>query len=405
MKLTSIFRVTPLAAAVGVALLGGVAIAEADPLSLRLSQTFTRDSNLLRDDADKRSDVISSTGVGLNFNKPYGRQVYRASLNASRNSYNNNTQFNNNGFGGDFGFDSDLGSDFRLSLAGSADESLPRFEDQGNRSVRNTQKTSQASIDLKYGLYGKWSLNTGLSSNNLRYAVVKTEEKTSRGSHVGVTYLPDDLTAFSSTYYDTRTDAPNRFGGLGDKIQRSSLDFGAAYQVTGLSLLRGNVALTDEKHPADSRLNFKGVTGAASWAFTPAGKVSYALSWQRDTNNSGTSSAPGSSNSFYTTNSQLTNTMSLSAKWQATGKLAMSTAYTHATYKENYGQFFGSLSGSTSDNGRYHGWSLGVDYQALQSVGVNCTLQNYDRTASIFSRAYSGDTVSCGANLVIDRLP
>ena len=57
---------------------------------------------------------------------------------------------------------------------------------------------------------------------------------------------------------------------------------------------------------------------------------------------------------------------------------------------------------SDEQTGRYNAVSLGVSYQPLRSVGLGCDMQRYDRTASVFSRAYDGNSVACRASFTID---
>jgi len=57
---------------------------------------------------------------------------------------------------------------------------------------------------------------------------------------------------------------------------------------------------------------------------------------------------------------------------------------------------------SNEQTGRYNAVSLGVSYQPIRSVGLGCDVQRYDRTQSVFSNAYDGNTVACRASFTID---
>lgn len=383
----------------------GTASAEELPLYLTLSQSLTRDSNLLRDNNDRRRDTISTTTVAAGLNKAYGRQNYQVSASASRNAYRDNTQFDNDGYAVSAEMASEVGSNFKVTLNGSASQFLPNFEDQVDRSVRNTERSRQASIDVRYGLYGRWSVNAGGSYSKVDFQVNTTENKTSQSMFAGVRYLPSDLAYIGLTLYRTDTDVPNRLlvgvSTPGEKIERSSLSADTVWQVTGFSRLSGRLGWTSEKHPQDRRRDFDGLTGAASWTFTPAGKVSYALNWVRDTSNEGTAGVINAK-SVYATNKRLTNTLSATANYQATAKIKLNAGYSHALYEED--QDIAGYSSTTSgqQNGRYNALSLGVSYQPIRSVGLGCDVQRYDRTKSTFTRAYDGNSVACRASFTID---
>lgn len=393
-----------LGVAAGLSGLGAANAAEQLPLYLTLSQSLTRDSNLLRDNNDRRRDTISTTTVAAGLNKAYGRQNYQVSASASRNAYSENSQFDNDGYAVSAEVASEVGSNFKVTLNGAASQFLPNFEDQVNRSVRNTERSRQASIDVRYGLYGRWSVNAGGSYSKVDFQVNTTENKTSQSMFAGVRYLPSDLAYLGLTLYRTDTDVPNRLllgvSTPGENIERTSLSVDTVWQVTGFSRLSGRMSATSEKHLPDRRRDFNGLTGSASWTFTPAGKVSYALNWVRDTSNEGAGLI--NANSAYATNKRLTNNFSATANFQATAKIKFNAGYTYALYEEDRDIVGSATSTGSEQNGRYSALSLGVSYQPIRSVGLGCDMQRYDRTRSTFTRAYDGNTVACRASFTID---
>jgi len=221
------------------ALVGGVGTVSAEelPLYLTLSQSLTRDSNLLRDNSDRRRDTISTTTVSAGLNKAYGRQNYQVSASVSRNSYSENKQFDNDGYAVSAEVASEVGSNFKVTLSGAASEFLPNFEDQADRLVRNTERSQQASVDVRYGLYGRWSVNAGGSYSKVDFQVSDWENKTSQSVFAGVRYLPSDLAYIGLTLYRTDTEVPNRVllgvSAVGEDIDRTSLSVDTIWQVTG----------------------------------------------------------------------------------------------------------------------------------------------------------------------------
>lgn len=395
------------------ALMLPVAQAQEDdlPLFLTASQTFTRDSNLFRDDANKQSDTISSTALRLGVNKAYGRQNYRLDVTASRNRYNEFDQFNYNGLVSSGEFVTDIGSHFRLTASAAASETLPKFEDSStNRTGRNIQRSKRGALDLRYGLYGRMSVNAGYSQSDLKYRISKLDNRDSETWQVGLRYQPHELMFYGLTYSQTDSELPDGNRPRPEEIQRRNLSLVANWRVTGFSLLSANLGYSSERYKVEPVRDFNGVTGSAVWAFTPAGKVSYRLSWLRDTNNQGGSASQGQifGQTFDSVNraNRLTNQYGIAATWQATSKIAATAQFSHIRYDEE-SKTTTTLLGqeaTESDNrdGRLNAFSLGVDYQPLRSLSVGCDLQRYDRTESVFSRAYSGRALSCSLGFTLE---
>lgn len=403
----------PVAAAVSFALVAVVALGapaahandESLPLYLTLSQSVMRDSNLLRDDSNKQADTVSTTAVRGGLNKAYGRQNYRLDVTANHNKYSNNDQFNYNGFVSSGEVISDFGSNFRFTGSFAASEVLPKFEDsQANRTARNIQKTTRVGTDLRYGLYGRLSVNGGLSQSKLRYRETTRENKDSSSWNMGVRYLPNDLMYYGLSYTQTDTDLPNfrnPDGTDGEEVTRRSINFVTSWRATGFSQLNASVGYTRERNDNDPRRDFNGVTGQAAWTFTPAGKVRYRVSWLRDTNNQGGFTLLGGASETFVSQDRVVNQYGASATWQATSKISATVQLTHARYEEGR-SVSGLINESENRDGRLNSVSLGLEYQPIRSLNVGCDVQKYDRTASVLSRAYSGQALSCSLGFTLD---
>ncbi|NBD22204.1 hypothetical protein GTZ97_16210 [Aquabacterium fontiphilum] len=407
-------RRRPLALAASLAVMGalGLSAPAADaaednlPLFLTLSQSVTRDSNMLKVEDNEQADTLSSTAVRVGLNKAYGRQNYRLDLTASHNKYSTFDQFNYNGFVGSGEFVTDVGSNLRLTANAAASETLPKFEDsRANRTGRNTQTTKRAALDLRYGLYGRMSVNAGYNRSDIKYRLTDFDNRKSNTWSFGARYQPHDLMNYGLTYSETDSELPD--GRVTpEEIHRRNLSVVANWRVTGFSVLSGSLGYSRERYEVDPARNFNGVTGSAAWAFTPAGKVSYRVNWLRDTNNQGGYSITGQLASQTGSANRLTNQYSASATWQATAKIAATAQLTHIRYDEESRTTTTVLGQETTDSdnraGRLNAISLGVDYQPIRSVNLGCDLQHYDRTASVFSRAYSGRALSCSLGFTLD---
>lgn len=375
------------------------------PLFLTISQSVTRDSNMLKVDENAQADTLSSTAVRVGLNKAYGRQNYRLDVTASHNKYSTFDQFNYNGLVSSGEFVTDVGSNLRLTANAAASETLPKFEDsRANRDGRNTQTTKRAALDVRYGLYGRMSVNAGYNRSDLKYRLSEVDNRKSNTWSVGARYQPHDLMSYGLTYSETDSELPDRV--KPEEIHRRNLSLVANWRVTGFSVLSGSLGYSRERYEVDPARNFNGVTGSAAWAFTPAGKVSYRVNWLRDTNNQGGYSVAGQLVSQTGSANRLTNQYSASATWQATAKISATAQLTHIRYDEESRTTTTVLGQETTDSsnraGRLNSVSLGIDYQPIRSVNLGCDVQRYDRTESVFSRAYSGRALSCNVGFTLD---
>ncbi|WP_374257327.1 hypothetical protein, partial [Aquabacterium sp.] len=100
-----------------------------------MSQTLTRDTNLLRDDTNRRTDYLSTTTVTAGLDKAYGRQNYRLSAAASKSHYRENSQYNNDGYSVSADINSEVADKFSVSVGGAASRFLPNFENLTNRAL------------------------------------------------------------------------------------------------------------------------------------------------------------------------------------------------------------------------------------------------------------------------------
>lgn len=390
--------------------LGGMGPTWADtPLSLVVSQTLTYDSNILRDNERKRRDLVSSTGVQIGFDKAYGRQNYSASVLAQTQRYKNSKEYDNDGYEVGLGFSTEIGRDGLLNIRHDRSQSLQDFGDQGRVRDRIVIDSNSTSVSGRYGLYGRWSLTGSVDNSETSYTEpYDYQDKRSKGVRLGVRYSPSDLLYFDGGLKRTVSDYPQYplFSGLtrGDRVKRLDLDLLSGWTVTGYSNLTAQMSWTQERHETldaifvdDERRNFTGLTGRLNWSFSPAGKTSYALAVDRDTNNAGGSSGLFSS---YAQN-RLTTGLVFNATWRPTAKISVVGGLNVRWYEEEQRDLDGAMS-LQSLKGHYQSLSLKLNYSPTRNWGLSCSLMSYERTETVFSSAYSGETATCSVSFAID---
>jgi hypothetical protein len=409
----------PGAVAVACILLGSAAWADT-PLSLVVSENLTYDSNILRNNSNKYRDVISATGVQLGFNKQYGRQTYRASGTAVATRYKNSNFYDNDGYNLVLGFTSQVASNWFLNFDHNSISRLQSFQDQGLNRYKEPIKSQDTGLFVQYGLYGRWSLNADLGVTKIDYEVLRANNRSSKSAKLGVRYSPTDLLYFDFGYRRSNAQLPNYRSALisddGEKIKQQSLDFSTRWVVTGYSNFDGRVSWNQERYAVDEQRDFNGLTGRIGWNYTPSGKIAYTVALDRDTNNSGgTTTIDGFSFADQTFvlgfNSQrrVSTGLLLRATYTATAKISLTASGNYRRIEEERrsvsqtvgGAGGGSVSGAQS-TGTYTALSIGANYQLFRSTRLGCSLEKYDRSASLFSRDFSGDSVNCNAVFTLD---
>lgn len=196
--------------------------------------------------------------------------------------------------------------------------------------------------------------------------------------------------------------------GLGTKTTRTDYDLTARWIITGYSQLNGRVGWTQERNDKDSRRDYNGLTGRVAWVYTPAGKMTYSLAADRDTNNAGGFTSFQIANlSQYTSQNRVSTGLTFNASWQATGKVSLDAGLTYRRTREEISNNIttGNASdtlGSGKANGKYDSMSLGIKYQALRSLVLSCNVQRYNRSQSILTAEFDGEAANCSAVFSID---
>lgn len=416
------WRVTAFAA------LAACSSAHADtPLSLTATQDLRYDSNILRDNARKYRDAVSSTGVQVGLNKEYGRQTYNASATAVARRYKNTKEYDSEDYSLALGMASGILSNWYAAVNFDASQQQQSPQDQGNIRYNETIDAQSGRLFLQYGMYGRWSTNGTYSASRADYKVLNFYDRSLRSLRWGVRYSPTDLLYFDVGVERAKIENPrypiynNKDSVVfGDPISRTDLDLTTRWVVTGFSSLTSRIAWTSERHANDSRRDFNGVTGRLAWGYTPAGKISYNVAIDRDTNNAGgaSTSRQGSllgtpvSVAGFMAQSRVSTGLSVSANWQATSKISINSAFSYRLIKEEsrnelLQEEIGGLIGlnpsdRSSLSGSYRSIKLGAKYDLARSTSLGCTLEKYDRSKSLFSREYDGETVNCNVNFTVD---
>ncbi len=388
------------------------------PLFLTFSHSIQRDSNFART-TDAVSETVNATGVAAGLNKAYGRQNYTLYGRLTANRYDRfGDQLNNDGKDVNAAFSTGIASNWQVSLTGQYNENLNSIQDNlaSARLVRNIRKYRDGKLTVQYGNGGRWSLVGTADTNRLSYTEIPTQNANQRSTGLRLVYNHTDLLNFGvgprwvTTEYPKRTDEST--------IKDRNLDFTTNWQVTGVSKLNALLSLRNSKASGVSGRSTDAFTGSLGWVYTPRGLVTYAVNLSRSTDSDRLQETQafrvgsGTVNTLRNVASDnVTNTLFMSAQYQATAKVAVGATYELNRYEASrlrdpaaLGSTGLVLAGSSTDsNSRRQAVGLSVQYAPIRAVAVSCSLQRYSQTPDNVGRIeFEGHSTGCSASFTLD---
>lgn len=389
-----------------------------DPFSITLSQRVTTDNNYLRNDANRVSDTLSVTSLGLGFNKSYGRQTYSARLTGSAQRNRTYTQYDNDGYSGSASIASTVGANSYLAASYSASRALQNPDEQTGVRINDKVTSRSASLFALHGVYSRLGLSANLSQSQTRYSLTTINDKDQVGGRLGVRFNPSDLISFDLGYRRSEVDLVN-VAGAGNRINRGDIDLSTYWTVSGYSTLNGSLAYSQEKRPGVSGRDFKGLTGSVGWSFVPGGRLSYNVSVSRDTSNAGQgvnldierTNADGTKSSGTLNNlsqNLLSTTLNLGANYRFSTKLGFSANASYRRFKDALeGDLTGAVSASDvaslrASTANITTVSTGFNYAPIRNLSLGCNLEAFERTQSLKANGYRGEALGCTASFLMD---
>lgn len=397
-------RKLPLISAAVLVATASMASAETSPYYIGVSQAFSYDSNVFRlPDAQAQASSWGSTGVVAGFDQPYGRQRFYGSGSVQANYYNQLSDLNNTSYALNAGWDWATIERLSGTLTASFNQNLGNYGGTNDTLIqtKNIQNSSLAVATVNYGEVSLLLLEGGLGYSSVRYTAPQyafRELDQAYGS-IGVRKLFSGQLRLGTgiTYTDGEYTAVNQ------KFTRYDLYVNANWEITGLSTLSGRLNYTDRNDTlADgSETSSSGVTGWATWKYTPTGKLNFETFLSYDTLANGVFGDLGGGVPGYVGDSnRLTTTLRLTGNYAATAKIAM-TANLAYYMQDNEEPVPGTVSSASRD--RVFNAGLGATWTPTRNWQVACNLNWYSRdsTGTLGRTPYDAYGASCSAQFAL----
>lgn len=347
------------------------------PYYVGASQSFTRDSNILRRQSAV-SDTVSSTGLRAGIDQSFGRQHATVGLDVTRNRYSQNSQYDHTGYGADGRLDWETVERISGTLSANADRSFYRSTTYTG-TERNLQNVRGGALQVVVGTVTRWSIDGSLTTNRSTYSATPSYDLRQTGAGFGLRYRPSEALSLRTGVRRTKGSYLTRQL----DFTRDDLDFDSRIELTGASLLNTRLSATRTNYDVAGVRDFRGWTGSLGWNWRPTGKLQLDLTAMRD-------NSVGSVNQYaqllndYAGDTRLTNSLSLRGAWELSSKVGLNAGLSYARRTlDNSFIGVGTTSlvlGSGKDNTKTA--NLGVRYLPLRNVDLGCNLSWEDRNVS-----------------------
>ena len=367
------------------------------PLSLKFSETVTRDNNVHRlpEGASSgpnapREDTMYDDSAGFSLDKTYGLQSLHLGATFGNRHYEHNTAQNSQTRNGDFAWRWTLTPDLTGSLTAARNESQNSFEQYGatGGSINRTDTTA-ASVDFggsaPIHLIGTASHVD--SSNSV--AITQTGNTKALAGEIGVKYLSAAGNSIAYLLRGQRIDWQGQqldpVNLLDTHAEQTDHEVQLHWLPTGKSSVDVVVTRLDKRYEHFHQRDYSGTGGSFSVGWQPSAQVQVALTGQR--------SYASWFNSF--SSYSLTDNVSLRPSWQFSPKASM-----HMSFGRSSVEYLGPVVPQTLPLRHDHTPTaeLGVDWTPLRNLALSATWHREHRDSNqIFG--YSDNTGSVTARL------
>ncbi len=391
-------------------LAAGAAAAQSSPWYVGAALTLAHEDNLYRlaDGAPtppgiSKSDLSTTASLLAGLDQPFGRQRLYGDLNLRSSRFQDNRNLDYEGYGLRAGLDWSTAGRLSGNVDLRADRNL-RFSngtEDGGQGERNIENSHQLGLALRLGVVTAYTAELNLQHREVDYSAAAFDARDNRQTTaaVGLRWRPRAGAALNAGLRHVRGIYP-RIGTAqdprADRYTRQGLDLGANLELGGASSLdlRANIGRT--RYDESTQRGFSGVTGAATWAWQPTGKLRLVTRLLRDT---GQDASYDGSNlvAGIVDYSRTTTTLSLRADYRPTAKIGVYASLAHGE-RDLVRTLPASalIPADASDSDRLLEATIGANWEPTRSLVFGCDLGRERRSGGgTLSLPYTAGRFGC----------
>lgn len=383
-----------LAAAVGAAWSASAAAAAGDTVQTFASVTYSHDDNLflLPDDAPgfvgPRDDNSRQVLVGVNVNKPFGRQVVSLQAKVSRVEFNRYSSLDYSGkdFSGDLEWH--LANHLQGHVGGTYVQSLTSFADYHGQE-RDLRLERRVYANGEWRFHPSWRLRGGVSQQAFGYELKarSVNDRRENSTEAGVDYLApsDSSIGLLLRHVDGIYPNPSFLGSqiIQDNYGQDEVKANVYWKLGAVTQAQFQVGWARRQHKLATYRDDSGINGRGSLFWNPTGRLKFTLTGWREF---------AAVESLVAT-STLNKGLSLSGVYDVSAKVQMQGSY--RSEKRDFSKISG-LPSSIGSHDTTHISSIGVSYAAAQAIRLNLNATHNKRSGLELAgtAAYSANSVS-----------
>ncbi len=271
---------------------------EIDPLSVYVSESFVRDSNLFRLpagvtpaqlglSADSRADRVRTDTVGLKLNKFYAMQRFSANASIANYRFSSFHFLDHVAKNIDGRWDWALTPELNGALGAGRKQTLNSFADYQSY-VRNVRTADNLRASAEYGVRGPWRVLGAFEDVKVADSVPQTQTWNTRTHAVegGVKHVSSGGNAFGYVLRRNLVTWPGRpldpVGQYDNQARQTDHEFVLELQPGGKTRTKGIVTRVTRKHAAMAARDYSGTAGRLEIGWTPTAALRLDLLARRE---------------------------------------------------------------------------------------------------------------------------
>ncbi len=365
----------------------------ADPINFVAGISEQHDNNLFRESASERSDNITAAYAGVQLDKQYSMQRFKADFTVTAYRYQKFDQLDFVSKDYDAAWLWSLTPYLSGTLSAGRKQQLNTFEDYRSATstlvnIKNIRVNETQHFEADFSPHGVWHLLGGAtrSTQNNSQSFIAEDSYTTNALDAGVKYDFRSGSAVTLMGHERRGSYDNRSPSFDTRFNESEAEAKLSWLISGKSQLNARAAYVSRVHDNFSERDYSGVAGNLNYRWTPGGKLSVTLSASSDL------SSYQTDYSSYTRN----NTLSISPVYAVSDKVTL-----RATASISKRSFLGDVGPPSSERvDTSKSLSLGVDWTPLRSISVGASLARTSRDSNYTGLDFTDTTAGINANLL-----
>jgi Putative beta-barrel porin 2 len=375
------------------------------PWYVGATQDFTYLSNVLITSSGEISDVVSTTSLRGGFNQPFGRQRAFANVALNHQSYRDLSERNSNGYNVEAGLDWSTVERLSGTVRWYSNRRQAAYNVGGivPISLSNIERTDDLEFRARLGVVTALGFEAAVGHRRLRFGAPEfaAREYNQDNGSFGIVYRPSGILSLNTGVSGSRT--RNLFAEVGqsgpDRNRRRDVYVGANWVPTGASTVDARLSYGKQQYDRATSADFSGLTGYARWVWKPTGRLELQTSLSRDISQDAGFLRLDQNNNLQsgTDFAQTTNQLGVTAKYDLTGKIALTGGLTYSKRRLVEG-FTGAVGRDNTTAGQ-----IGFAWAATRTLSAGCGAGRESRSGSGTGTAdYTADRFNCFGSVTLD---